>query len=45
MEGGREGSVYKITVIKSEENIPLWAPRHKWEDNIRKGFLRNSQVK
>jgi hypothetical protein len=38
MEGGKEGSVYKIIVIKPEENKPLWAPRHKWEDNIKTDF-------
>jgi hypothetical protein len=38
MEGGREGSAQKITVIKPDENKPLSALRHKWEDIIKTYF-------
>jgi hypothetical protein len=32
---GDKRNAYRILVRKSEENIPLRRPRHRWEDNIK----------
>jgi hypothetical protein len=31
---GEMRNINKVLVEKSEENRPLWRPRHKWEDKI-----------
>ena len=36
MEEGR--SSFKILTGKPTGKRPVWRPRHKWEDNIRKDF-------
>jgi hypothetical protein len=32
---GNKVTVYRVLVEKSEGNIPLGRPKHRWEDNIK----------
>jgi hypothetical protein len=32
---GEDRGVYRVLVGKPEGKMPLWRPRHRWEDNIK----------
>jgi hypothetical protein len=38
---GEERGMYRVLVGKSEGKRPVGRPRHRWEDNIRKGLQKS----